>query len=319
MKPIVYAVVVTYYPRYDEFLPLIDELVQQTDRVIVVDNTDASDDRVFEILSNNNDIEHINIIRLGKNLGIAAALNIGIEAAITAGCTHILLSDQDSLPDSKMVCGLLRAESEILLTGVKVGAVGPVYVDQVTGIRFPFHVKEPKRLFYSKKQVNEEVPYISTISLITSGSLINAETIESVGEMCEDLFIDYVDVEWCHRAISKGFMLIGTNYGLMKHNMGNISLRIWFFGWHLVNGYGPTRLYYRVRNYIYLLKLSHVPLVWKICAFKDWLDSIYVHTFFASNRMLSLITMLWGLWDGIRGNMGINTRLLNKFFNRIKN
>ena len=90
-RPIVYAVVVTYYPQADTFLPLMNELVQQTDMVIIVDNTDASDDRFFEVLYKKNSyIEHINIIRLGKNFGIAAALNVGIEAAKIAGCTHVL-------------------------------------------------------------------------------------------------------------------------------------------------------------------------------------------------------------------------------------
>jgi rhamnosyltransferase len=100
----------------------------------------------------------------------------------------------------------------------------------------------------------------------------------------------------------------------MKHNMGDTSLHIWFFGWRYVNGYGSNRLYYRFRNYIYLLRLSYIPLSWKIGTLKDLLDSFYTHAFFSSNRLENFNAMLLGLWDGMKSNMGIRQIKTRKIY-----
>lgn len=304
MKPIVYAVVVTYFPISDKFLSLISKLILQTSKIIVVDNTDANDDRVFEILSiAKYHFDNIDIVRLGKNFGIATALNIGIDIALKAGCTHVLLSDQDSLPDNEMVVGLLKAEAEASADGAKIGAVGPVYIDKTTGMRFPFQVKSPKHLFYSKKQIDNKEPNIRTLSLITSGSLIKSEVLRSVGSMREDFFIDYVDVEWCHRAMAKGYTLIGTLHAFMYHGLGDWCINVWFFGWRKINGYSPKRLYFRFRNFTYMLRLSYIPILWKIYSSKDLLDSFYTHIFFAPSPLENLKAILLGLKHGLYGKM----------------
>lgn len=299
------AVIVTYYPDQRTLTHLINLLCSQTNMVLVVDNTPKADDSVF-IFLNDKLITNSNLffVRLGENLGIATALNIGINVALKERYSHILLSDQDSIPSEEMIFGLLKAETEISATGVKVGAVGPVYFDTITGLRFPFQVQEPKHLFYSRKQASDETPNISTLSLITSGTLINTGALQRIGGMREDFFIDHVDVEWCHRAIAKGYTIIGTSYAKMHHHMGDQCLRFWYFGWHTTNGYGSIRLYYRFRNFTYLLRLSYIPTLWKIRASWFWLGIFYAHLFFAPNRIKNLKAMLIGFLHGLIGKMG---------------
>ncbi len=301
----VMAVVVTYHPDKQILKRLIKLLCYQVDMVLVVDNTPKVDDSVFISLNDKN-ITNSNlfIVRLGENFGIATAINIGINVALKEHYTHILLSDQDSIPSEGMISALLKAESEILATGIKVGAVGPVYLDTVTGLRFPFQVQEPKHLFYSRKHANNETPNIFTISLITSGTLINTEALQIIGGMREDFFIDHVDVEWCHRAIAKGYAIIGTAYTQMHHHMGEQCLKFWYFGWHTTNGYGPIRLYYRFRNFTYLLRLSYIPIFWKIRASWFWLGIFYAHLFFAPSGIRNLKAMLIGILHGLIGKMG---------------
>jgi rhamnosyltransferase len=304
-RPIVYAVVVTYYPQADKFLPLMDELVQQTNMVIVVDNTDASDDRVFEFLYKKNSyIEHINIIRLGKNLGIAAALNVGTEAAKTASCTHVLLSDQDSLPDSKMVFNLLRAESEVSATGVEVGAVGPTYTDLHTKITYPFQAQLPRRFLYGHQVPTSVNPHVEVLTLITSGTLIPIEAFQDVGSMREDFFIDQVDIEWCHRARSMGYHLFGTGYATMYQRMGESHLRVWYFRWRNESAYSPLRIYYRLRNFVALCRLEYIDWRWKLRSSWYWAGIVYTHVFFGANRLGALKMALKGVWHGLCEKMG---------------
>src|SRR5690606_8889741 len=100
----------------------------QTAGVIVVDNTPAEDRRV-ESLCASLAQERLRLERLGQNRGIACALNVGIDMALAAGATHVLLSDQDSLPSPDMVKELLRTQADLQRAGERVGAVGPTYTD----------------------------------------------------------------------------------------------------------------------------------------------------------------------------------------------
>lgn len=300
------SIIVSYYPTRETLLPLITELRNQTTEIMVIDNTPAENDIVWEILKDQLDFDHLNVVRLGKNFGIATAINIGIDVAQHEGFSHVLLSDQDSLPLPEMVAGLIKAEMISLSSGKRVGAVGPVFVDTVTDTYFPFQVQQKKHLFYSNKHANKENPDVEALFIISSGSLISTEVFRQVGKMREDFFIDYVDIEWCHRAISKDYVLLGTHRGLMQHRMGEDKLRLWVFGWRYMNGYNPSRIYYRSRNYIYLLRLTHVPLLWKIRTFWYWLGVFYAYALFSNNRKRYFKAFLTGIWDGLLGRMGMH-------------
>lgn len=301
----VLAVVVTFHPDEAVLRELLDRLAPQVGEILVVDNNPAADDSVWETLRGAGDVHpQVRLVRLGDNLGIARAFNVGLEVAISEGFSHVLLSDQDSRPDRNMVAGLLQAEARTVARGCRVAAVGPVYQDEVTGITFPFQVKEAGRPFYTRKHVSTEHPDIETLSLISSGTLIRTDVLESVGGMLEPLFIDYVDVEWCLRAIARGYVVVGTNDAVMRHRRGDECLSVWFFGWRPFNGYGATRLYYQFRNFVYLVRLAYIPLHWKIRASWYWLGNFYANAVFGRERMKSLVAMLRGIADGVRGRMG---------------
>lgn len=304
----VLAIVITFHPEPGTLMALVEELSAQVDEVLVVDNTPAIEDKVWNMLSGAvARCPGLRMVRLGDNRGIATALNVGIDVALNEGFSHVLLSDQDSLPAAGMVAGLLEAEERARASGVNVGAVGPVYRDRVTGIEFPFQVQESGRLFYSSRYATDEKPDIETLCLISSGCMIRTDTLRQIGGMMEGLFIDHVDVEWCHRAVSNGYVLLGSRRAVMKHNMGDLCVHVWFFGWRALNGYGPTRLYYRFRNFVHLLRLPYITPRWKIRAGWYWAGNFYGHAFFGSNRIMNLRAMLAGLRDGVRGIWGVRT------------
>lgn len=305
-KQKILAIIVAYYPNSVDLSSLVDALNNQVTEILIIDNTPAENDNLWEILKEKVAIYPLRVVRFGKNLGIATGINIGINIALAESFSHVLLSDQDSLPLPGMVAGLLQAEQKNSTINQHVGAVGPVYIDAVTGLQFPFQVQRSNRLFYSREYVNPKTPDVKTLSLISSGTLIKTSVFQKVGAMREDFFIDHVDVEWCHRAISKGYTLVGTHRGLMQHRMGDTCLRVWFFNWRYINGYGPARLYYRFRNFIYLLRLSYVPLLWKIRASWYWVGNFYAHAIFASNRRENIKAMTSGIWDGLKANMNEN-------------
>ena len=81
--------------------------------------------------------------------------------------------------------------------------------------------------------------------------------------MKEDYFIDNVDLEWCFRAKSLGFDIVGTDDAVLYHAIGERSenplVRTGLMAQH-----NPSRTYYSSRNRTHLYRRSYSPLGWKL-------------------------------------------------------
>ena len=71
--------------------------------------------------------------------------------------------------------------------------------------------------------------------------------------MREDLFIDWVDIEWCLRAESQGLESYIVPSAIMMHSIGDDTVRV--LG-RDINLHSDLRNYYMVRNATYLLRVS---------------------------------------------------------------
>ena len=272
------AVVVTYRPTPVVLRELLTRLRPQVGKILVVDNTPSSDSKVDTVLAQASDgMNSIEVTRLGENLGIAAALNVGIESARRHHFDYVLLSDQDSRPDQGMVRALTTAHDELVSQGILVGCTCPAFVDLVAGHSVPFQIQEPGRFFYSNCPTEQAIPWVEVLTTITSGSLVPINAIDAVGGMREDLFIDNVDTEWCHRARAGGFRLFGVGSAILEHRLGEGTFRVWYMRWRLFNDCSPHRMYYRVRNFLFLCGQSYVPLRWKIRTGWNWIGNVYAY------------------------------------------
>jgi len=299
------AIIVAYNPEAESFIALLQSLSAQVDRLIIVDNSPPHNDAAFNlVLQSAISLDELYLVRLGDNLGIATALNVGIELAFSENATHILLSDQDSLPASDMVSSLLKSLDELQSNGLNVGAVGPTFTDLHTHLTYPFQAEIPGRFFYGHRAPTVDEPHVEAITLITSGTLIPVEVLRHVGLMREDFFIDHVDIEWCHRAREQGYRLFGTGAARMYQRMGEARLRGWYVRWRYESAYSPLRIYYRLRNFVALWKLNYIQWRWKIRSSWYWLGIVYSHVVFGQQRIACLGMALKGVWHGLIGRMG---------------
>jgi rhamnosyltransferase len=299
----VFAVIATYLPEIEPLGELITILSPQVTRILIIDNTPEVDERVL-LLCDKMALTQVELVRLGRNFGIARAFNVGIKAAISAGATHVLLSDQDSQPAPDMVQGLIRAERDLTERGIPLAAVGPSFINVNSGDIFPFHVKIKGRLLHGRRCATIESPHVETLNLISSGTLVSISAIKSIGLMREDFFIDSVDTEWCYRARSLGYCLYGTGWATMRHRMGDSNLRVWYFGWSKANAHSPLRIYYQVRNLVRLHYLGYKGVRWRIRSVFSIMAIFYCHAFFGSTKLAALRMALRGLRDGLCGRMG---------------
>ena len=291
------AVIVLYYPELSLLQRLIETLVGQVDMILVIDNTPLPIRAVQDLITNCE--EQIHYEALGDNRGIASAQNIGIRRGLEAGASHILLLDQDSALPPRMVQNLVDAESELLRQGNAVAAVGPVFADEKTGAlscAVRHGLLRVKRIQIDQSSTNP----VESDNLIASGSLIRATVLQQVGLMREELFIDWVDVEWCHRARSYGFHSYIIPSIVMTHSIGDSAVRI--FGKE-INLHSRIRDFYIVRNATFLLREPRMGWRWRLVTMINVPKHIVVHSWFSQQKWKTLGFLAIAVMDGLRGNM----------------
>ncbi len=253
LKMEIAAVIVTYNPEVNVLNDLVLMLIKQVDKVIIVDNNSTNKYNINYIN------ENVIVIKQDNNIGLAKAQNIGINTVINS-CTHILIFDQDSSISENFVKKQLECETELLKQNVKLSAVGPAFIDEDTQYEYPVTVY--KGPFIKHVDIGDK-PVKATF-IIASGSLIRTVVLKDVGLMLDDFFIDFVDVEWCLRANSKGYSCFINPYVKMSHCIGELRIKI---GGRMISMHSDFRKFYIYRNGMYMLRLSYVPLGYKVRVF----------------------------------------------------
>lgn len=297
-EPIVGGIIIAYNPDFKEFSHVVNAALGQLDLLVIVNNSTSTLKLSSDIEVDNKKKEAFFIIENKENLGIAKALNIGLRFLKNYGCSYFLLLDHDSLIPKNMVSKLVALHILTSKTS-KVAAVGPAYYNSrlkkfAPFIRFGNWTLE-------KVATSEQTNLVETHFLISSGSLLSLEALANVGYMEEGLFIDYVDTEWCIRAISRGYKLYGTNEVVMEHSLGDEPIKI--LGLRLPL-HSPLRHYYLVRNAISLSKKPYIPLKWRLIILTRMLRSFMFYALVPSNRLDHLKKMLSGMLDGAQGKQG---------------
>ncbi|MGH3870101.1 MAG: glycosyltransferase [Pseudonocardiaceae bacterium] len=229
-KVAVGAVVTAFHP--DGILDqLIEELARQVAYIVVVDNTPVGERTV----ENRHPTHRLEYIRTGKNLGLAAALNCGVQHLERFCLSHVSFWDQDSVPPPGYVReALVRSRSlaewpNVIVCGDHVGPA-----DLVT-----------PGVDRSEQKV---------IRLITSGMLVPVPALRSVGPFREDFFVDAVDMDFSLRARAHGVSLYTIRDLAIRHRLGDPARsRKPFLFRSETSGHPVWRHYWIVRNQTILL------------------------------------------------------------------
>lgn len=230
------AIVVLYFPEKPPA-----SLSGDVDEVIIVDNTE-------------------------NNIGVAAALNKGLERAISQGYDWLLTMDQDSVFED----GALKELKDVAFTA-----------NEKVAIVSPFH--------FIKKTVKsssiEEVPFT-----MTSGNLLRVSAARSVGMFEEKLFIDSVDNEYCLRLRKNGFKIIRVNRSILRHSLGTLKNNI--------VTHPASRRYYITRNMLYVMR-KYFPQFF-LFGSKELIKSFLLILLIEDDKVAKLKAMCRGAVDFIR-------------------
>lgn len=290
------AVIITYHPELKTLSALLDALALQVKSVVVVDNGTG---KQLSGWLNQRHMPGVHGVFLGINTGVATAQNVGIDWARRQGADCVVLFDQDSLPPPDMIYRLALAMQAKQAEGCKVAAVGPRYIDARNEKHPSFSRMSGLRLNKSSCSVSDRI--VESDIIISSGSLIPLATLDRVGGLIDDLFIDQVDIEWCLRAKSFGYQPYGVCDTVMLHSLGE-NPRI-FFGHKLLH-HSPLRHYYIFRNAVWLLFKAYIPFGWKVLFIRMLCLRLVFYTLFISPRLSYFKMMTLGVWHGLRNRMG---------------
>jgi rhamnosyltransferase len=289
------SIVIAYEPDRDALMRLVESLRSLT-KLIIVDNSESE----LGVASSSaiGLAYDCQVVRNARNLGVAEAQNIGIRLARSNGNKYVLLLDQDSILEPDALAALVCEFEALRERGERVAAVGTSHVDPRNNSRYPFVRLRHVRM---AKVWPEPGTSIECDMLISSGCLISLDALDDVGEMDSQLFIDYVDFEWCRRAASKGYKVFAVADARMHHTIGDQSFRALGRSFNL---HSPVRQYYFIRNALLFMRRPYLSLRWRAHLAYRVAGQLVLFGLFAPNRLRRTGWMLRGLFDGLRGRVG---------------
>lgn len=283
----------TIYVTYNAEIELLEwsikSIVSQVRKIYIVDNTPNKDIRLDSFQN-----EKVEIIYLGDNLGIAYAQNVGIKKSLENNAEFIMLSDQDTCYPDNYVEDMLKVFSH----DKNIAAIAPKFIDSNKKGEDGFIQVSPVifKQFFPKNGLHE------VLQVIASGKILQAKYLNNIGLMDEDLFIDWVDLEWCWRAKNKGYKIIGNADVVINHQLGDNSKNI---GFREVNLRSYVRHYYITRNAFYLALYSKdLDVLHKITLFFKSFRYIVGYPILAKPHFINLKYVLLGFWHGVTKKLG---------------
>jgi rhamnosyltransferase len=226
------AAVITTYNCYTSIERTILAIASQVGKVIIVDN--GSEPETLDAINSaieRNQLQSCELLPQGRNLGIGAAMNIGVRAALAAGATYILTLDDDTEASPGSVAELVRC-----FIDREAQHVGIVWAQWIGGANF-------RQTSYGEGDTPRTVDRIPS-----SGCMIRREVFESVGMFREDYFLDCTDYEYCARIISAGWRVLSCPTATVFHRPGDVTHRQFFGRTVGVSNYPAERLFLLCRN-----------------------------------------------------------------------
>jgi len=224
------GVVILYHPDIQLLSKNIKTYVQGVKQLYVYDNSESRIPGIEEALLKLN--PSIQYHYFNANEGIAKRLNRAVEEATRSNYEYLLTMDQDSsFKEGDFEKYKLQIQDSFYSNVAQYGV-------------------NCQPNFTQTKEMPEEA-----LALITSGSILNLSFTENVGPFNEDLFIDFVDAEFSYRVIQKGYINLMFSNIVLNHALGKLIEGRSFanFKKTLRIIHSPIRVYYIIRNGLYLL------------------------------------------------------------------
>lgn len=273
---IVAAVIVTYRSDVDRLKRVLAILSSQC-RIVIADN--SLEDRQRHVIADCAVSAGVHYVSMFGNRGIGAAQNRGIAIARELGAEAVLLLDDDSTPGTDLVDALVSCSEELGERAVVCANALDSMGQEVSNARRLSGAVVPCR------------------DMMSSGTLIRATTLDTVGPFDEALFVDGVDFDWGWRAINVGYTLHLCRATAIQHQLGEGRIAGVSFP-------SPIRHYFQYRNILILMRRPYVPLGWKVSQMLKLHAKLLLILVLMPEKEKRLRFAAAGIRDGLRGRVG---------------
>lgn len=294
MRENIIAILVTYNPDIGVLSYCISSICTQVTQVVIIDNASSNVSEISELVTN---YDNVYIDLLSENIGLASAQNKAIIISKQFKASRVILFDQDSVIEDGFISQLVVAEKELIKENRLVAAIGPSFFDPVSRKTYPATIYRGPLI----ERVTFDDKPIEATFIIASGCLIRTEVLDDIGLMLDELFIDYIDVEWSLRARSKGYAIFIAPQAKMAHSIGD--RRIYIFG-RAISLHSPIRRYYLLRNSFFMMKLHYVPIGYKLRELSFNFIRTLVAIVFSDKKCDVLKYVRYAIVDAINGKYG---------------
>lgn len=223
--PLVYIIILNWNLKHDT-AECIDSALKMdfpNYRIAVVDNnsTDGSPEFLKAKFPN------INVIVNSENMGYAAGSNVGIRYALQREADYILLLNNDTIVDQRLLSQLVEAGE----TDPKAGILGPMilYYDQRDRI---WHMGARRRgpmpvPLKEGSGARDSGQYVSPLELdMVSGCcmLVKRAVFERLGFLDPGYFMYYEDADFCQRAQEEGYRVLCVPTAKIWHKVSRSTI-----------------------------------------------------------------------------------------------
>ena len=285
------AIIVSYHP--DELIvQLTHALLQQVPQVVIVDNGSNAQSRArLQELARD---DRVNLIWNSSNQGIATALNQGVRFAQRNGFIWVATFDQDSQVNEGYFAALFGA-LDMTPLAAQIAILAPRYLDPRTGVTSAFEGQHHQR---SKRFVTLDVA-------MTSGNLVRCSAFEMVGMFWEELFVGYVDYEFCLRCRHHGLLIVGVTDAVLVHRPGNCVRRRFLWMNPVLSHYQPLRRYYNARNSVAVYRRHGLRRIrWMLSDMWELVRETAKVALLEEQKIPKLRAIFCGLLNGLAGRLG---------------
>lgn len=271
------AAAILYNPNISQLSKCIKPIGPNVEQLCFIDNASQNETEIRKFIRN---IPNAILVRNKRNQGLAKPFNNLLHYAREHDFSHLLLLDQDSEPAPNFIEEMKRYASE-----------GYTCIVPLLKHKSEDYQKAIGAIPKGNTELVNEA--------INSGTLINLDLLPTNIQFDENLFIDWIDIDFFYQLQKNNLKTLRVNTTHLLVDIGNQKVHHFLKYTWFSSGYSAFRLkkqaedtvYFKKKNWAHPLLKGHITFVyWR------WLMMI----FFENQKLKKILALVTGIRRGYK-------------------
>ena len=249
------SVVIINYCGFSDTVCAVESVLDSTYkdvRVVVVDNA-SPDNTGVKLFKQFSGAERVSVVLLDENVGFGSGNNVGIKLAIDNGSDYVLLVNNDTVVDCRMIEALVEEAGRNTVVSPLV-----FYYSEPNSVWFGGGYFDwwgaPRHLFRNREANNVGVDSYSSEWLTGCSMFFPIKAFLDTGGFDPNYFLYCEDVDWSIRLVRAGYSLMVNPQARMWHKVSATT----------GGADSPLSYYYGARNRLYMIRKLNLGMKYRI-------------------------------------------------------